>query len=211
MSRCSTRRLVGRPPFLTQVLDQWGTEVTYLTGGPLKNYGSYVGSKFPKRWVGQGGFAGDNIVSEEDRLEKFKGRTTCPTFNLGGDVKAALAILADPRIEERVLISKNVCHGVAWDRDFHDRVRALKRRTDGLELCLQGMDVYLRKNPQGKLLHDPLAMAHALNPLVCDTAHVKVYRERGEWGSAWPELTDANAWISTRVHREKFFETLTEA
>lgn len=187
-------------------------DATYLTGAPLKNYGAYAGYYFFPRWVGQGGFAGDNIVPEEDRLEKFKGRITCPTFNLGGASQAALAILTDDRIQERVLVSKNVCHGVAWDRDFHDRVRGLKKRTDGLELCLQGMDVYLRQKPEGKLLHDPLAMAQAINPLVCDTAHVEVYREKGEWGSRWPELPDSpNAWISTRVHREAFFETLTEA
>lgn len=195
---------------LTQVLKQWGEGITYLTGGPLKNYRNYDGLPFPKRWVGQGGFAGDNIVPEEDRLPKFAGRITCPTFNLNGDVAAARAIFVDKRIEERILVSKNVCHGVPWDRAFHDRVRALPRRTDGLELCLQGMDAYFRKNPLGKLLHDPLAMAFAIDPSIGYLAHVEAYREKGEWGSRWPELPDqGNAWITTQVNRELFFEVLT--
>ncbi len=187
-------------------------DATFLTGGPLKNYGVYGGLSFFKRWVGQGGFAGDNIVPEEDRLPKFAGRITCPTFNFNGDVAAAKAIFVDKRIQERLLVSKNVCHGVAWDRPFHDRVKALRRRTDGLELCLQGMDRYLRKRSEGKLLHDPLAMAFAIDPNIGNLSHVEAYREKGEWGSRWPELPDqGNAWITTRVNRELFFEVLTES
>ncbi len=188
-------------------------EVTLLTGAPLKNPGRYPRTgRFFHEWVGQGGFAGDNVVPEEHRLEKFKGRITCPTFNLAGDISAAQNLLTDDRLKRRTLISKNVCHGVAWDRAFHDRVKALPRRTDGLELCLQGMDQYLRKKPEGKLLHDPLAMAYAINRDVCEVTNVHLYRERGEWGSQIPPFTnDLNAWISISVNRERFFETLTAA
>lgn len=184
--------------------------VTLLTGAPLKNPGRYPSiGPFFREWVGQGGFAGDNVVPEEHRLEKFKGRITCPTFNLAGDVVAAQNLLEDRRLLQRTLISKNVCHGVAWDRSFHDHVRALKRRTDGLELCLQGMDLYLERKPEGKLLHDPLAMAHAIDRQVCDLANVHLYRQRGEWGSQVPPLTDdLNTWISIAVNRDRFFEVL---
>lgn len=187
-------------------------EVTLLTGAPLRNPGRYPSAgPFFREWVGQGGFAGDNVIPEEHRLAKFKGRVTCPTFNLGGDVLAAKNMLEDRRLQRRTLISKNVCHGVAWDRDFHNRVGALKRRTDGLELCFRGMDLYLQKKPEGKLLHDPLAMAHAIDRRVCDLALVHLYRQKGEWGSQLPPLSDdLNTWISISVDRERFFETLTE-
>lgn len=188
-------------------------EVTLLTGAPLKNPGRYPRTgPFFREWVGQGGFAGDNVVPEPHRLEKFKGRITCPTFNLAGDVIAAQNLLEDRRLQQRTMISKNVCHGVAWDRDFHDSVRALKRRTDGLELCYQGMDLYLKKKPAGKLLHDPLAMAHAIDRRVCELANVHLYRQKGEWGSQIPPLTeDLNAWISIALDRQRFFDTLTAA
>ena len=65
-----------------------------------------------KRWVGQGGFAGDNIVPPgkdmkekveqsyltlehtEHRMSKFNGKTVCATYNFGGDPASAALILA---------------------------------------------------------------------------------------------------------------------
>jgi inosine-uridine nucleoside N-ribohydrolase len=75
-------------------------------------------------------------------------------------------MLANPEIHERLLVSKNVCHGVMWDRDFHDRIKALPKRTPGMDLVLQGMELYLAAH-DGKKLHDPLAMAVAIDPEVC--------------------------------------------
>jgi hypothetical protein len=46
-----------------------------------------------ERWVAQGGFAGDNIVPPEYRLKKFEGKIYCPTFNFGGDSKAATEVI----------------------------------------------------------------------------------------------------------------------
>jgi inosine-uridine nucleoside N-ribohydrolase len=186
-------------------------DAIFLTGGPLKNYGAYAGFRFFEVWVGQGGFAGDSVVPPEHRLPKFAGRETCPTFNFNGSVSAAKAIFVDSRIRDRVLVSKNVCHGLAWDREFHDRVGSLAHRTPGLELVYDGMSKYLNKRPEGKLLHDPLAMAVALDRSVCTLRRVAVYREGGEWGSRLPNLDedDSNAWITTWVDRERFFEVLT--
>ena len=94
---------------------------TLLTGAPLKNM-----SRVPKfcRWVAQGGFAGDSIVPVEHRLAKFAGRETCPTFNFGGAWQNAQAMLSSD-ISEKILVSKNVCHGVLWDEAFHQKVRVL--------------------------------------------------------------------------------------
>jgi len=218
---------LGRPPasegyfpsalqVLHEVLGDY-PDAVLLTGGPLKNFRVRDFPDFFRTWVGQGGFAGDSVVPPEHRLPKFAGRETCPSFNPNGDVKAFLGMLSEPRLHERVLVSKNVCHGVAWDRDFHERVKALPRRTAGLELVLGGMELYLQKNPLGKLLHDPLAACVAIDRSVCGLARVEAYREKGEWGSRVPELPSlgdpdggANAWITTSVDRERFFSVLTE-
>lgn len=190
-------------------------DATFLTGAPLKNYGDYASIKvaglgFFKRWVGQGGFAGDAVVPPEHRLEKFQGRNTCATFNFNGDVLAAHGILKDPRIEERVLVSKNVCHGIAWDEDWHRRVRnRYASSTDGVKLVYDGMSHYLRKHAQGKLLHDPLALAVAIDPTIATLADVVVYREKGAWGSRFPEADEKpDAKITIAVDRERFFQTL---
>src|SRR5262245_24549984 len=70
---------------------------TLLTGGPLKNLGAAIrldagrGAFRLGRLVAQGGFAGEGVVPPERQLDKFKGLVTCPTYNLNGDPKSALA------------------------------------------------------------------------------------------------------------------------
>jgi pyrimidine-specific ribonucleoside hydrolase len=178
---------------------------TLLTGAPLKNL--HAIPKFP-RWVAQGGFAGDSVVPPEHRLAKFAGKETCATFNFGGAPQIAQAMLASEHIGQKLLVGKNVCHGLAWDPAFHERVKALPRSTAGLELVRQGMELYLKKNPEGKKLHDPLAMACAIDPEVCDFRRVEMYRLKGEWGARLK--SDSDVQIAVSVDRERFFRVLTE-
>ncbi len=179
-----------------------------LTGAPLKNLEPLLDLAIC-RWVAQGGFAGDSVVPPEHRLAKFAGRETCPTFNFGGAPRVAEAMLASPAIKEKILVGKNVCHGVAWDQAFHERVKALPKRTAGLDLVLRGMELYLEKHPEGKKLHDPLAMAVAIDPSVCEFRCVEMYRLKGEWGARLKP--DGDVQIAVAVNRERFFEVLTEA
>lgn len=179
---------------------------TLLTGGPLKNLN---GVPSFCRWVAQGGFAGDSIVPPEHRLPKFAGKETCATFNFNGAPKVAEAMLASPSIREKTLVSKNVCHGVAWDQTFHERVRALPKRTTGFQLAFEGMGLYLKGHPSGKLIHDPLALAVAIEPSICEFRPVEMYRLRGEWGARLKPDSDTR--ISISVNRERLFEVLTEA
>lgn len=178
---------------------------TLLTGAPLKNL-----EKIPDfhRWVAQGGFAGDSVVPFEHRLPQFKGKETCPTFNFNGapDIARDMLSFMEGDIQ---LVSKNVCHGVVWDQAFHDRVGALDNRTAGLDLVYEGMGLYLKKKSEGKKLHDPLAMAVAIDPSVCTFRKVEPYRnDRGEWGS---RLTmKGRIEISISYDPEKFFKVLTK-
>jgi pyrimidine-specific ribonucleoside hydrolase len=141
-------------------------------------------------------------------LKKFEGRETCPTFNFGGAPTTALAMLASKHIGQKLLVSKNVCHGLAWDRAFHERVKALPRRTAGLDLVLAGMGRYLDKNPGGKLMHDPLAMTVAIDPDVCEFRRVEMYRAKGEWGARLKP--DSDVQIAVCMDRDRFFRVLTE-
>ena len=169
-----------------------GPDVTLVTGAPLKNLGRLLaepGERPLGRLFAQGGFAGDNIVSPERRLEKFDGMITCPTFNLNGAPKAALAASVSPRFSDRRFISKNVCHGVSYDLQMHERFKAGvaglpdNRHRRSLELIVQGMSEYLRRRPEGKNFHDPLAAACALDETLADWAEVTLYREKGKWGA----------------------------
>lgn len=154
----------------------------------------------------QGGFAGDNIVPSELVLDKFRGRVTCPTFNLNGDVSAALQILSSEKIRRRIFVSKNVCHGVVYDAAMHEFMLPHINDNPGLNLMIKGMEQYLKKTPTGKAFHDPLAACVAIDPSICEFKEVELYREKGEWGSRYSEKP--NALISISVDMNKFKNTI---
>jgi pyrimidine-specific ribonucleoside hydrolase len=190
-----------------------GEGTTLITGAPLKNLGSAMrlgGEQFQLgRLVAQGGFAGVGVVPPEQQLDKFKGRTTCPTFNLNGDPKSALTALSHPGIAERRFVSKNVCHGVVYDQALHRRFAAIKGRSRSLDLIWKGMDAYLdpRGEPgDGKKFHDPLAACCAIDQAIGTWAEVELYREKGEWGSRL--CPGSKTWIITGYDHERFVRTL---
>jgi len=87
-----------------------GRGTVLLTGAPLTNSGRALaklspGESFFRSWTCQGGFAGDSVVPPEDRLEKFAGLETCPTFNLNGDPRSALALIETRAIAEKTFVS----------------------------------------------------------------------------------------------------------
>lgn len=157
-----------------------------LTGAPLQNLRNLLRahpSVTIRRWVAQGGFAGDNLVPPEHRLAKFAGRTFCESFNFGGDKKATLAALASPQIAQRDLVSKNVTHGFVWGADLQARLLGRSDLHAGAVLAREAMAAYLREHPEGKLLHDPLAACAILDRDAFQWAEVDVVYERGQWGA----------------------------
>ncbi len=181
---------------------------TLVTGAPLKNLGAAVRSGRLRlgRWVAQGGFAGEGVVPPERQLAKFRGRVTCPTYNLNGDPRSALDALATPAIGERRFVSKNVCHGVIYDAALHARVGAVKAVSRSLGLIWQGMEAYLSKTPAGKAFHDPLAACCAIDESIGTWAEVELYREHGEWGAR--PSPGSRTWIITGYDHERFVQTL---
>ena len=191
---------------LLDSLRQW-PDLTLLTGAPLKGLRPLAPDQPISRWVAQGGFAGDNVVPEQHRLEKFAGMVTCPTYNFNGAPEAALQLLANPNIGERLLISKNVCHGMIYDADFHERMQVLGGRHQAWDMLLLGMTLYLDKHSEGKKFHDPLAAAAAAQPDICTFKEVRLFRQRGGWGSELAEGT--RTWISVSADRERLISFLT--
>lgn len=200
-----------------QVLDKLlGPDTTLVTGGPLKNLGKLIDKmalrlydRSPNlgRLFIQGGFAGDNVVPEADRLPKFEGRITCPTFNLNGDPKAALKVLSSQYFDPDIrMVSKNVCHGVVFDQAMWDRLNDAPDKHPGIEMVLKGMASYLQRHPKGKKFHDPLAAMCALNPDIGEWAQVEPYREKGEWGCK--PSTTSGVHIITSYDHELFIETM---
>lgn len=202
----ASRDAVAGPGLLRELCD---AETTLVTGGPLKNLGGALkleGFALGRLFV-QGGFAGEGVVPPARQLEKFRGMTTCPTYNLNGDPKAALATIASPAIREKRFVSKNVCHGVVYDAAMHARFAAVKDRSRSLALIYQGMSAYLDHTPSGKAFHDPLAAACAIDPSIAEWAEVEIYREKGQWGARLAPGSGVNIIIG--YDHARFVETLT--
>lgn len=183
------------------LLECCDANTTLLTGGPLHNLGAALSLEgfTLGRWVAQGGFAGEGVVPRRLQMDKFLGKKSCPTWNFGGNVQAAEAALANPSIGRRVLVSKNVCHRVVYDAELHEAIRSAAEgaaashnasRATALRLIFNAMEQYQKE----KKLHDPLALATALDESVCTLAEVRVFREKTGWGSCLQEWT--NTWIS---------------
>lgn len=198
-----------------KVLQEYCDEnTTLITGAPLKNLGAAItesngcGNTFKLgRLVAQGGFAGKDVVPIEWQLEKFKGMITCPSYNLNGDIKSALAALEYPQIGIKRFVSKNVCHQVYYNQQMHERLGAIKDKSLALFYIWKGMDVYLKKNPAGKKFHDPLAACCAIDESIGTWEEVKMYYQDNKWGAFLSQ--GSKTWIITNYNHEKFVQTLT--
>lgn len=194
---------------LIENIINWAPDTKIITGAALTNIKNLLinSSKVQiEEMIIQGGFAGDSVVSPEHRLAKFAGKETCPTFNLNGDIEAAKLIIADSRVALKYFVSKNVCHGVVYDMPMHERMKLKQNNNIGTQMIVQGMEVYLRKNKDGKKFHDPLAACALIDRTVCEFKEVELYREKGEWGSRLKSGT--NTFISVSVDRDKFEKVL---
>ena len=191
---------------------------TLVCGAALKNLGALLrNSGAPAASYGrvfiQGGFAGEGVVPRDQQLEKFKGRVSQPTFNLGGDPGSAeLVIRSRPWFEDLRFVSKNVCHGVYYDSSMHEVFKGLGSScSQSLALIREGMGYYLAKKPEGKKFHDPLAACCAIDPTIGDWAMVDLYREVGAWGGSWGSKLNPESGVRIIVgyNHDKFLQTLT--
>ncbi len=200
---------VGRGPALLASLLAANSDVTVVVGSAPKNLGAAFREHSTielARWVQQGGFAGDNLVAKP--LEKFAGRTTCPSFNPGGAPKDTLALLASPRISARCFVAKNVCHGVIWTRELHHALagRLSASPRVGLTTMVAALDRYLIDKGVGKAMHDVVAAACVLDERVCEFVEVEIYRDKGEWGAN--ATSGTNTWISIGFDESRFLDVL---
>lgn len=185
--------------------------LTVIVGSAPKNLGKALENPSFRlfRWIQQGGFAGDNLVTQP--LTKFAGMTTCPSFNPGGAPKQTLALLASEKIEQRLFVSKNVCHGVVWTGALQERLKSMifeneKTPRKGLFTLSSALDQYIRDKGTGKAMHDLVAAACAFDEQVCTFAEVDIYRERGEWGANAKEGTRTR--ISIGFDEDRFVTAL---
>ncbi|KAF0978963.1 hypothetical protein FDP41_002033 [Naegleria fowleri] len=212
-----------------QFWKEYGNELMFVTGAPLSNLGTFI-EKYSHEMneqnriglcVIQGGFAGDNVVPSQFRLSKFAGKTKLSTYNFGGNIKAAKTVLNCPFIDKRLLVSKNVCHGVVYGQDRHMQLKERLSQLElsrasfssqqhlsfiGLNLTFKGMQKYLEKNTDGKKFHDVLAGCVSVEPNICIFKRVEITEEKNQWGSQ--ESINSNTFISVAVNLKEFFDVM---
>merc|ERR1712192_39846 len=188
-------------------------------GAALEHHGFRLG-----RWVAQGAFAGEGVVpSHVPKLNKFENKETCATYNFNGNVRAAEAALASPHISRKVFVSKNVCHRTGFNRRWKDAIGVALdaavatgqegRRVKALRLLHAAMTNYM-KDGKVKKLHDPLALAVAIDESVCEFAEVHVFHtsppdgKSPEWGSRLAQ--DSGQWIRVDYDEDRFLSTLVD-
>ncbi|KAL9641604.1 hypothetical protein ABK040_013523 [Willaertia magna] len=204
-----------------ETYNEFKKDLIFVTGAPLSNLGTFLQKyenqiDFINKIVIQGGFAGDNVVPEHLRLKKFEGNTMISTYNFGGNVKAAKFVLNFKKVGQRLLVSKNVCHGVVYNEKIHlqlsQHIQNLENDVnsntylEGLKLIYSGMSTYLERHKEGKKFHDVLAGCVAIDPMICQFKRVQVLEEKNKWGSK--ESTEGNTWITISVDKERFFNLM---
>ena len=178
-----------------------------LAIGPLSSVGPAIreGVKFCRATM-QGGFIGyDEHDYEVERLDKFEGKKTVPTFNLNGDRKSGLDFIAAEFPKH--FVSKNVCHTMIYDQNSHELVCSVKPKNRADELLRKFMTMYLQKHKEGKKFHDPVAAVAHFNPQICKWVQGNMYYAGGAWGFT-ANKEEPFQEIIVDIDREKFWQQI---
>lgn len=193
------------------LLDHCDENTILVMGAPLTNFrtASRLADEQNRslsigKLIVQGGFAGENVMPEHLQLEKFKGKIAVPSHNLIGDKKATQKILAYQPEKGKYFVSKNVCHRVIYDSKLHQLVGEKRQQSQSLDWIYKGMETYFTINPDGKMLHDPLAACCAINPDIGIWREVEIFKDGNAYGAKLAENT--NTRIIIDYDHQKFLE-----
>jgi hypothetical protein len=145
-------------------------------------------------WNAQGGYCPHSLMEESQRLEKFKDMETCQSFNFGSPTLID-SLIADS--DKRTFVSKNVCHGVKYDKNTHATMK------DGMIKKI--MTIYLRDHDE-KAFHDLLAASIIFDRDICQFKEVEMYHDKNRWGCF--EKEGSNTFISVGVDKDKFWRNI---
>jgi pyrimidine-specific ribonucleoside hydrolase len=170
----------------------------------IGHYGSALSHMKIKQMTFQGGFLSYHVHQYPcERLPKFEGKMTFPSYNPNGDIKGTEAIVACPNIEHIRFVSKNVTHTLIYDKSMHDlmKLAPIKNRAD--EMFIEGMNIYLHKHSEKKF-HDPCAAVCMMHPEIAQFVKGNLYHDKGGWGTH-PDPT-ANRETIVTIDKEKFWQ-----
>jgi len=183
-------------------------EVEYFGCGPLDSIKeSCLKGPYPKRATIQGGYVSYEYLEKHGvtpriKLAKFVGQDAVTTFNLCGNIEAGKVFINSPF--EKRCVSKNVCHTIVYDKYMHETVSKIPPKGRAGELLREGMDLYLKKHPEGKKFHDPSAAVCHLHPEIGEWVKGRLIYEKGKWGTI--DLLPYNCEIIGNVDMEALIQ-----
>lgn len=137
----------------------------------------------------QGGFAGKDVVGEENTLKKFKKRDKVPTWNLNLDLESTDKVLKSDNVNIH-FISKNVCHASFVGIDDLNQQNSKFNQT---------LKDYFGDTNRKKCMHDLLAFMTIFNDDVVKFKNVDLHRtneERVKWHSVINENSSKEISVS---------------
>ena len=176
----------GYGPDIMRDIHKEHSDIEFFCIGPLTSFGKYLNgcNEEIKRVTMQGGFCGYDLHGEDvPILEKFRGKQTCSTFNLGGYIEGGKRLVSSDFVKERNFIGKNICHTIVYDAKVHEMVGKVTPKDRASELLREGMTMYLERHKEGKKFHDPSAAVCMLHPEIATWVKGKLYYEKGKWGT----------------------------
>ena len=180
---------------------------TLVTGGPLSNVAKALEHGLTvKEIVIQGGFAGDGVVPPGKQMEKFRGLKSTQTFNLNCDKASAKSVLQSD-IPHIYMVSKNVCHSVKYDEEFH-KLMYNKGGASLSDIMVRTAmtKTYVKKGFWGKNMHDCLAAVCGIDHSVGTWKRVDVYNKKDKWGCFLNE--ESKIQIIVDYDKDQFFDVL---
>lgn len=149
-----------------------------LNGGAFTKIARFVKGNKLEWMVANGGFVGNNIVT--DPLAKFKDKEFCRTYNPNLDPLSAEQVINSVNIKHKCLVSKNVCHDerntikYLWKNlDFIKKYNLKdSKRLHDLLMCFDGLKII--KNEETVLEYKSL-----------DPIHKGLKGKYTEWGSIY--------------------------
>jgi pyrimidine-specific ribonucleoside hydrolase len=157
--------------------------------GPLQSVGPYLinnPSASIERATMQGGFAGYHLHAPTVRMEKFEGKETVPTFNLGGDKKSAQYYVQTSQVKNKQFVGKNLCHTIVYDPpklEEHLKFYRNHFAPEPMRLFLDTMQLFFDNGAPYKMFHDPTAAVCHLHPDIGTWYDGELYYEKGQWGT----------------------------
>ena len=175
--------------------------------GPATTIGNYLekSGEPVRRATMQGGFLSYDLCPHPGlKLHKFIGKTSMPTFNLNGDIKAGQKFLS-ANIKERRMVGKNLCHKMVFHRDDW-----LTKYSNGQlhmpELFVRAANYYFYTlHNHDKIFHDPTAAVLHLHPEIGEWVRGRTVRMGGEWGTV---LDPDGDYIASGIIQEKMWDHL---